>query len=181
MILERVLDFFFEYQLILGGCDDQAGSDRSIYLKRYFLVKNDEVGLHPHLPRLNLTVHRAGNRRQLFIHKICRSDEDLWTHDHPWSFTSLILWRGYYEETFKNPQAPVPVRRKLDRKYPGMILNRKAEHRHRVLLDEKKGPAWTLVWTSGKKRSWGWWVQGNFIPWRLFLRRNRCHPQEESR
>lgn len=34
----------------------------------------------------------------LYLHRFHRSDADE-MHDHPWSFWSLILWRGYVEET----------------------------------------------------------------------------------
>lgn len=63
----------------------------------------------------------------------------------------------------------------MRRKWPGMVLFRRAEHRHRLHLTR---PAWTLVFTSGKKRSWGFWRDGGFIPWRNFVAR-KCQERAQ--
>ncbi len=179
--LERMLDQIFEYQEIRAGCEaDSNNRAQSVYLKRYFIVKgydpNRSAGAF-HVPRFSLTVRRATNGAQVYLHKIMRSDADRELHDHPWSFLSLILWRGYREETEHacgvcGANYCQPTR--LSRKWPGMVLWRPAEHRHRVHIGP--GPAWTLVFTSGKKRSWGFWRAGRFVPWRQFVAR-KCDPE----
>lgn len=99
---------------------------------------------------------------QLCLHVFHRSDgEDM--HDHPWRFVSLLLWRGYIEQT--------PEGKK--RKYPGMILFRNAEHRHRVvLLNGKK--AVTLVVMGKRKREWGFFTKTGFINWRRYFVQKGC-------
>jgi hypothetical protein len=184
-IAEKVLDAFFEYRLIHDGCDAVV-ENRPVYLKRWFLVKNLAQEGGTHMPSVvNLTIGREGNGRQMFLHKFFRSDNDRELHDHPWDFTSIILWRGYREET---EDASCAVCRRLaeigkeglhhtvvKRKWPGAILHRKAEHRHRVqLIDDK--PSWSLFFTTFKKRSWGFWRDGNFIPWRHFISK-KCEDQ----
>jgi len=57
-----------------------------------------------------------------------------------------------------------------------MILFRRAEHRHRIHLVRGR-PAWSLVFTGRKRRSWGFWRDGAFIPWRLFIAR-KCEEQK---
>lgn len=173
-LVERALDALFDHQLILDGCEaDIPDPARPVYLKRYFLVVNDDPNRSA---RWSLTVHRKANGRQVYLHKICRSDGAREMHDHPWDFTSLILWRGYIEETAARIKWRGACGKEfsvrgviLSRKWPGFILRRRAEYRHRVLLSG--GPAWTLVLTSGKKRSWGFWRRGAFIPWREFISR----------
>lgn len=156
--LERVLDQLFEYQEIRDGCEAGGKVDGPVYLKRYFLVRNDDESRSS-----GLTLVRRGNGPQLYLHHILRSDGDRELHDHPWGFVSIILGGGYREET--------PER--TSRKWPGMVLFRRAEHRHRLHLDR---PAWSLVFTSGKKRAWGFWRAGSFIPWRNFVAR-KCEEQ----
>jgi hypothetical protein len=190
-LLERVLDRLFEYQEIRDGCEAGTRTDGPVYLKRYFLVKNTfdpdrSAGVHRE-PRLSLTWHRKSNGVQLYLHHILRSDADRELHDHPWNFLAIMLWRGYTEETQPEcascraagrPQGDciAPSDHALSRKRPGMVLFRRAEHRHRVLLVNDR-PAWSLVFTSAKRRSWGFWREGAFIPWRLFVAR-KC---EEAR
>lgn len=87
---------------------------------------------------------------QVCLHHFFHSD---WTddfHDHPWPFVSLILWRGYIEET------PDGKRR---RRLPGMILFRKATHQHRVELINEK-PAITLVLMGKRVRQWYFYCKG---------------------
>lgn len=81
------------------------------------------------------------------LHQFHCSDEDRALHDHPWSFITVILWRGYIERTDAGGK----------RKWPGMILYRPAEWRHRVELIDNK-PAWTLVFHFRRRREWGYWL-----------------------
>lgn len=161
-LLERFLDKLFEYQEIRDGCEAATRTDGPVYLKRYYLVRREEektAYVHKR-PRFNLTWHRSTDGIQIYLHKICRSDVDLELHDHPWHFLSVLLRGGYDEETER-----LGVRRRV---WP--VLFRRAAHRHRVLLIDGR-PAWTLVFTSSKKRSWGFYRDGVFIPWRWFIAR----------
>ncbi|RPE05533.1 hypothetical protein EGT74_24425 [Chitinophaga lutea] len=119
----------------------------------------------PYLTRYTLI---ETSRWQLCLHIFHRSD---WTddlHDHPWDFVSLLLWRGYIEET--------PDSRR--RYYPGAVLIRRAEHVHRVeLLNGKK--AVTLVWMGKRRRMWGFWEKqerGNrfWVNFLQYFRKYRC-------
>ena len=177
---ERVLDRLFEYQLILAGCEaDSQDPNRPVYLKRYFLVTASDPARSAgqfHRPRVNLTVHRKIGG-QVLLHKICMSDGDRELHDHPWNFTSIILWRGYVEQT-ECPKCDRGLCYLSTPKRPGMILRRAAEHRHRVLIGD--GPAWTLVFTSGRRKSWSFFRGAVAIPWREFISR-KCAPDGFSR
>lgn len=84
----------------------------------------------------------------LYLHHILRSDQDRELHDHPWSFTTLILAGGYVEETRRGDS----IRWQLHR--PGELLHRPAPWAHRLILDMDR-PAWTLVFVGPRKRRWG--------------------------
>jgi hypothetical protein len=127
----------------------------ALYLRRFFLWKGGR------------------GKPRLLLHRFSRGDEDPHLHDHPWSFTSLILTRGYYEETLdivstggqyiQVYEAEGERRRRAF--YPRFsILQRPAEWRHRVILKDNK-PVWTLVWTGGKTRDWGFWIKGTMCIW----------------
>lgn len=50
-----------------------------------------------YMTRLNLL--ELGPFGSIMINWFHRGDEDRELHDHPWDFVSIILWRGYIEET----------------------------------------------------------------------------------
>jgi hypothetical protein len=147
--VERILDDIFPYQII-SETDCEALRDgieayKNPYLKRYFIY-----GKH-HKPRI-------------FLHKIITSDPGRELHSHPWNFLSIILWGGYVEESFaREYRDGAPT--KLKKKYPGMILFRPANFAHRLHLTK---PAWTLVFTSGKKIEWGFHTIKGWLHWKKY-------------
>lgn len=112
-------------------------------------------GVPTYLTRWDVLGNRFGAGLKLFIHLFHRGDAELYFHDHPWPFWSLILWGGYWEHTESG--------RSWYR--PGRLLRRPAEWRHRVELPEGRR-CWTLIWTGAKVRSWGFWCPRGFLPWR---------------
>lgn len=87
----------------------------------------------------------------IFIHKILKSDGDLHMHDHPWNFSSYILHGSYSEETTSYPYFKV-VRTKI---YSARsIVRHDAQDAHHLTL--LTPVVWTLVFTSGRAREWGY-------------------------
>lgn len=125
---------FFEHRAI------SADSPLGPLLERYIIIR------HPRL-------------FGIFIHKLCRSDDDRALHDHPWGFISVVLNGGYREEHFVENRelhtGTFPVT-KYRRNGFGSILYRPAEWRHRVIIDAK--PAWTLIFLGPRRRRWGFWI-----------------------
>ena len=132
----------FHSKKVIYGCETR-GDAHLPYLTRYTLIETKNW--------------------QLCLHVFHRSD---WTddlHDHPWNFVSLLIWRGYIEET--------PFEGK-ERYYPGAILYRSADHIHRVELINKKKSI-TLVWMGKRRREWGFWrftgKYGWFTKWQEYF------------
>jgi hypothetical protein len=155
-LFEKLLCRVFRYNDILR---QDTGE---LYLRRWFIY-----------PRYK-EFKKAEPR--LYLHKFYRGDEDPYLHDHPWSFTSLILTGGYWEEIpwdYIDAVGSIPTFgpdndwRNL-KFYPRFsILKRPATWKHRVLLKDKN-PVWTIVKTGVKERSWGFWVKNKLCPWRTF-------------
>jgi hypothetical protein len=138
--MEKLLDRITAW---LGGQKQVITDMGSPYLSRWILCKNF-----------------LGREQRLVIHCFHRSDADREMHDHPWSYWSLILWGGYWEET--------PAGRKW---YGlGSWLRRPATWRHRVELEGGR-KCWTLFWTSANERRWGFWCPSDWIPWKVFVAR----------
>lgn len=116
----------------------------------------------PYLVRWVLYGSRDNSPTAVYVHKFIRSDEDE-MHDHPWPFTSVILFNGYYEETpalgWKNGDGPT----KLTWYGPGRVLHRPANWIHGVRLHDFR-PTYTIVFRGIKERSWGILVSEVWIP-----------------
>ena len=126
---------------IIKGCESRGDAD-SPYLSRYPLVQ-------------------LGGYR-LCLHVFHRSDA-IEQHDHPWFFVSLLLWRGYIEQT--------PAGKK--RYWPGAVLWRSATHRHRIeLVDERR--AISLVLMGPHRREWGFFTPAGWQGWRAYFTQNGC-------
>lgn len=150
---------------IIYGCDSRGDGDS------------------PYLTRVTLIETRLG---AVYLHKFHRSDSPE-HHDHPWWFTSLILWRGYIEETPACILDGLPdetvcsplchecgqVVHKRKRVYPGMVLFRRATHRHRVVLVNDK-PAYTLVIRGPYVRDWGFFTSKGWQRWKEYFTERGC-------
>jgi len=131
----------------------------------------------PLMTRISLLETKWG---ELCLHIFHRSDgHEL--HDHPWSFVSLILWGGYIEEAqvFKPRFLGEPLGTSglwittRKRKWPGMLLFRRAEWRHRVEL-VKERPSVTLVWKTMRFREWGFFTAKGWQKWTEFFQERGC-------
>jgi hypothetical protein len=131
---------FFDRKTIYG-CEAR-GDAQSAYLTRLALV--------------------SGSLGAVYLHLFHRSDADE-HHDHPWNFVSVILWRGYVEETPKGKR----------RVWPGMVLFRRAAHRHSVKLVDGK-PALTLVIRGPYVREWGFFTARGWEHWKAYFRDRGC-------
>ena len=124
-------------------------------LGRYRLIK-DRLDNEPYLERYYLFLKDRNNFPfNIFLHKFLKSDPDD-LHDHPWSYTTFILWGGYWEytETGKYWRGPLSFR------------HASANTLHRVELDENVTNCWTLFIPGKKVREWGFktdigWIDNN--------------------
>ena len=105
----------------------------------------------------------------LRLHRILRRDLDRDPHDHPFDFTSLILFGGYVEERHDTRDGK-PVNAQTTFYPAGSILRRRAEDAHRIVY--VLPGTLTLVLTSGRKRSWGFCTHQGWIPWRTYVGTN---------
>jgi hypothetical protein len=98
---------------------------------------------------------RWGN---LYIHKFVGDDWTRDLHDHPKRFISIGLWGAYLEET---PAGFTVYRAPWLRTFP-------PSHIHR--LTTPWGTCWTLVLVLRQVREWGFWHEGQFIPWFEYIK-----------
>jgi hypothetical protein len=73
---------FFQRVFVITGCE-ASGDAGDKYMSRYRLIEKKDTENAPGFG--------------LYLHIFHRSDRDVF-HDHPFPFTSFVLWNGYIEE-----------------------------------------------------------------------------------
>lgn len=87
----------------------------------------------------------------IYIHQILKSDEDAHFHDHPWNFHSYLLKGSYLEQA----SYPGDWSEKFSYTYfAGDWVHHDAVDAHSLTLMTDQ--VWTLVFTSGRERVWGY-------------------------
>ena len=111
------------------------------YLVRYYLFLKDRKNFP-----FNIT-----------LHKVLKSDEDV-LHDHPWSYATLILKGGYWENLpIYAREGHVCGSHKVWRG-PGHFRYRKSDDLHFLELEKDANgneiPCWSLFYMGKKAKSW---------------------------
>lgn len=161
---------FFEWAMtkLFRYTDIMRSGTDEIYLRRWFI--------YPRYKEFKKMEPR------IYLHKFYKGDEDPHLHDHPWPFTSVILGRGYWEETSDQDGLTAQGcgtdlcytlgpnnEHRVQKWYKRFsILKRPATWKHRVVLDDLDEPIWTLIKTGVKERSWGFWIMGKLCPWKNY-------------
>src|SRR5688572_2394655 len=94
----------------------------------------------------------------VYLHKFVGDDWSRDMHDHPKRFVSIGLRGGYIEET---PDGSREYVAPWVRSFP-------AHHIHRIRLPAG-GYCWTLVIVLRAVRAWGFWHDGQWVPWREYV------------
>lgn len=97
--------------------------------------------------------NKEGN---IYLHHFLQPDMP-YLHDHPWSFTSLILNGGYIEATEHG----------FNTYKRGDTIRKYATDRHYVY--DVAPDTWSLVCTGPLERSWGYIVDGKWVSHRVFV------------
>ena len=136
-------------------------------------IRRDDGDLY--LTRIRLTP--ATRWGWLQLHIFARGDTEGHCHDHPFNFWTFPL-HDYIEEV----EAPLTGTISEPENHPAYTRGvqvverfkwhyRPAIHRHRVIgRPAYSGPGrlWTLMWRTPKYRDWGFFVDGEKIPWHVY-------------
>lgn len=145
--------------------------DGSLYLRRYFLLGSSSSGSTNSAGQASTGNLFPRWKRAVYLHVMYRPDKDRCHHDHPWGFTTLVLWGGYYEEVSLLAKDGVPYAKVERYNRPGIVRRNKALHTHRVSY-LPRGRCYTLVLRGPKERTWGFWsgLTPRWLKWTTFGR-----------
>jgi hypothetical protein len=108
------------------------------------------------------------------LHKFYRGDDDRAPHDHPWAFVTFPLGLGYWEQVFSSDGSVMtryvaPWRwHWRPAKYQHIVLGTHAKADKRGVKNWTPKPFYTIVLTSRKKQTWGFYPEGKFVYWKDF-------------
>jgi hypothetical protein len=148
-MLLKLLELCGRKRIIL----DRFGEE---YMHRYYLLFKEKIN----------AFDKVKPYPNIFIHKLCLSDEDRDVHDHPWNYLTVILSGGYWE------WVPVIVNGKnigeqKNWRGPGSIIWRRAGSFHRL---EMPNPSWTLFMHGWRKKEWGFLTKNGFVESSEYIR-----------
>ena len=113
--------------------------------------------------RLHLTPWKWWTLPRLYLHILGRPDEDREYHDHPWGFTTLVLWGGYTEtshifEEIGDQYFPTG-KHHIDRLGFLSIRKRYATHAHLITQLHAKRVVTLVMRDNKRQRDWGFWKE----------------------
>lgn len=94
------------------------------------------------------------------LHRFFPNTSDRDTHDHPWSFLTIVVQGGYTDVTLDG---------KVDKMRPGSIRWRSADHAHKTFAGPKG--CTTIVIGPHASRTWGFFVDGKWMQWKVYMAR----------
>lgn len=95
------------------------------------------------------------------LHWILRPDPELWLHDHPVSFFSVILWGGYWELRKNDIEDEMRLPRIVIHKWANFVH---ALDSHRIL--SVRPHTLTLCFMGPKVREWGFHTDKGWVYWK---------------
>jgi hypothetical protein len=90
----------------------------------------------------------------VYLHRLGTPDSRPTLHDHPWSFTSIILRGGYVEDRLDLHT------RTVHRHHRRFINIMRRDDAHAIITLDRT-PTWSLLLVGSRRRTWGYWRPTN--------------------
>lgn len=110
---------------------------------------------------------------RIMVHRMQAPDPGLDLHDHPWWFTTIVLWGGYTEQRANIREAPAlaAIAEAYPRTCTRGVLERRQPWRPRVMrMDEchsitalQRRTSWSLVIGGPRRRVWGFYLPAGYM------------------
>lgn len=113
----------------------------------------------------------------VFVHRMDAPDPGMDLHDHPFWFTSFILWGGYTEERCHTDRAARVARymeadghteRGVPRVRRWLSWQSTPMNRCHRIVGLRRSTSWSLVLHGPKRRTWGFYLPTGWVDWRTY-------------
>ena len=106
----------------------------------------------------------------VYLHAIYKADEDLYLHNHPWDYTSIILYGTFVEKVRSNNLGEI-VKYRYNHLHFGSVVKRKSNIFHKIVRLESE-VVYSLFITTKNHDTWGYDVDNKFVDSETF-RKNK--------
>lgn len=130
----------------------KAGTPKTGKSSPWAFMERFEIPSFDDPDRLYLTRYRVIQTpfASIYLHRMDSPDSRPTLHDHPWSFVSIILRGGYWEQ-----RLDLHTRQMRRRKVRHVnVMRRDDAHYIESLF---RAPTWTLLFVGKRRRTWGYW------------------------
>ena len=129
-----------------------------------------------YLTRIHLTPFKWWPWKRFYLHIFSRPDKDRELHDHPWNFTTIVLFGGYDEISHKLDDRghPVVIQKGQslgplsplfhpmpvifpDRLGFLSVRHRPATHAHKITRLHTRRVVTLVIRDNSRSREWGFW------------------------
>lgn len=113
----------------------------------------------------------------VYLHDIREPDHDYDPHDHPWPFTSIILWGGYTERVydlyhrFPDPEKSMCSERGADLTW-GLFSRHKMGQWSAHRITSVKPHSVSLILRGKRNGSWGFHTDEGWVEWDVYKKVN---------
>lgn len=108
------------------------------------------------------------DRGKVMLHWFLPGRAEVHPHDHPRDFWTFVLFGSYLDVSGVGTMASV-----IDKVRAPTFRRRRAEHTHTTTAG--RFGCLTIAVFFRRRRAWGFWDRGEWIPWEKFTERvNRC-------
>ena len=141
-----------------------------VYLQRFYLSGAMPVRLASLWPENSRPSPARGHRDDgmtHYLHRFWQPDPDRHLHNHPWRGRTTILSGRYRERRIEGVREFGPGE--------GYALEQDTYH---SIVELMTPTVWTLFSHGPKEGNWGFWVDGEHVPWREYDRENGCRKEK---
>lgn len=124
-----------------------------------------------YLHRWGLSHDRIGG---VLLHRMDAPDPGIDLHDHPWWFVSIIIKGGYVEARASNRQ---PNEQAWITRKPWSVKTMRLDECHTITSLLTKH-SWSLVLKGPRRRSWGFYVNEEWMPESVYDGTVRIHRRD---
>lgn len=138
---------------------DLFDRDGSCYMRRWRIVDEGTLA--------SRVLQALTGYSSIRLHHILKADHDRDLHNHPFDYRTFVL-RGFYAETYKDGRGNRKVQRRVVEPGEAAALPGVAFHR---IAYVPPGGVWTLFCMTRNTGTWGFNVDGKFVPSTTYLLR----------
>lgn len=101
----------------------------------------------------------------VYLHDIYEPDGDRDSHNHPWSFVSIVLRGSYVERVYSDPEHSDEYVEKTHTRFSAHRMGKTEAHR---IIYAAPGLKTLILVGRRDSKGWGFFVDRRYVPWQEY-------------